>query len=279
MIVNFAAESHNSLAILDPSRFFRTNVLGTQTLAEAARRHGVTRLPPHLDLRGLRRPGARLGRGVHRGDPLPPPDPVQRLEGRRRPRRAGLRGDVRPTGHHHQLLQQLRALPVPREGHPAVHRQGARRPAPAPLRLHAEPAGVAARRRPLPGRRAGAPARRGGGDLQRGQRGRGQHRGDRRRRPGRHRPAADAEGDRPRPAQPRPALPARLVQDPHGSWAGSRPCPSTEGWPTPWPGTRPTGAGGSRCATGRRWSKAPGRRPTRRRARHRNRESDRCGSW
>ncbi len=43
VVVNFAAESHNSLAILDPSRFFRTNVLGTQTLAEAARRHGVAR--------------------------------------------------------------------------------------------------------------------------------------------------------------------------------------------------------------------------------------------
>ncbi|HLX33036.1 MAG TPA: dTDP-glucose 4,6-dehydratase [Gaiellaceae bacterium] len=42
-IVNFAAESHNSLAVLDPSRFFRTNVLGTQTLLEAARRHGVSR--------------------------------------------------------------------------------------------------------------------------------------------------------------------------------------------------------------------------------------------
>ena len=43
VVVNFAAESHNSLAILDPGRFFRTNVLGTQTLAEAARRHGVAR--------------------------------------------------------------------------------------------------------------------------------------------------------------------------------------------------------------------------------------------
>ncbi len=43
VIVNFAAESHNSLAMLDPARFFRTNVLGTQTLAEAARRHGVSR--------------------------------------------------------------------------------------------------------------------------------------------------------------------------------------------------------------------------------------------
>jgi dTDP-glucose 4,6-dehydratase len=44
VIVNFAAESHNSLAILDPARFFRTNVLGTQALCEAARRVGVARL-------------------------------------------------------------------------------------------------------------------------------------------------------------------------------------------------------------------------------------------
>jgi dTDP-glucose 4,6-dehydratase len=43
IVVNFAAESHNSLAVLDPGRFFRTNVLGTQTLLEAARRHGLAR--------------------------------------------------------------------------------------------------------------------------------------------------------------------------------------------------------------------------------------------
>jgi dTDP-glucose 4,6-dehydratase len=43
VVVNFAAESHNSLAVLDPGRFFRTNVLGTQTLLEAARRQGVER--------------------------------------------------------------------------------------------------------------------------------------------------------------------------------------------------------------------------------------------
>jgi dTDP-glucose 4,6-dehydratase len=43
VVVNFAAESHNSLAVLDPGRFFRTNVLGTQTLLEAARRRGVAR--------------------------------------------------------------------------------------------------------------------------------------------------------------------------------------------------------------------------------------------
>jgi len=43
VVVNFAAESHNSLAVVDPGRFFRTNVLGTQTLLEAARDLGVSR--------------------------------------------------------------------------------------------------------------------------------------------------------------------------------------------------------------------------------------------
>ncbi len=43
MVVNFAAESHNSLAILDPGKFFRTNVLGTQTLLDAARQVGLSR--------------------------------------------------------------------------------------------------------------------------------------------------------------------------------------------------------------------------------------------
>src|SRR5881227_3827453 len=43
VVVNFAAESHNSLAVVDPGRFFRTNVIGTQTMLEAARRAGVER--------------------------------------------------------------------------------------------------------------------------------------------------------------------------------------------------------------------------------------------
>ncbi|MCL4449607.1 MAG: dTDP-glucose 4,6-dehydratase [Actinobacteria bacterium] len=42
-IVHFAAESHNSLAVLNPSLFFKTNVLGTQTMLEAARKVGVKR--------------------------------------------------------------------------------------------------------------------------------------------------------------------------------------------------------------------------------------------
>ena len=43
VIVNFAAESHNSRAVLDPALFLRTNVLGAQSLLEAARRRGIGR--------------------------------------------------------------------------------------------------------------------------------------------------------------------------------------------------------------------------------------------
>lgn len=39
--VHFAAESHNDNSIADPEPFVRTNVEGTYTLLEAARRHGV----------------------------------------------------------------------------------------------------------------------------------------------------------------------------------------------------------------------------------------------
>ena len=42
-VVNFAAESHNSLAVVEPARFFRTNVLGTQALLDAARAVEVER--------------------------------------------------------------------------------------------------------------------------------------------------------------------------------------------------------------------------------------------
>lgn len=42
-VVNFAAESHNSRAVIHPEIFFQTNVLGTQQLLQAARDSGVPR--------------------------------------------------------------------------------------------------------------------------------------------------------------------------------------------------------------------------------------------
>lgn len=45
VIVNFAAESHNSNSILDPTTFYQTNVMGTQNLLEVCRRNkGVKRV-------------------------------------------------------------------------------------------------------------------------------------------------------------------------------------------------------------------------------------------
>ncbi len=42
-IVNFAAESHVDRSITDPGNFIHTNVIGTEVLLEAARKHGVKR--------------------------------------------------------------------------------------------------------------------------------------------------------------------------------------------------------------------------------------------
>jgi dTDP-glucose 4,6-dehydratase len=42
-IINFAAESHVDRSIEDPRVFIETNVLGTQVLLEAARKHGIPR--------------------------------------------------------------------------------------------------------------------------------------------------------------------------------------------------------------------------------------------
>ncbi|MCM3040834.1 dTDP-glucose 4,6-dehydratase [Paenibacillus motobuensis] len=42
-VVNFAAESHVDRSILEPDVFVKTNVLGTQVLLDAARKHNVTK--------------------------------------------------------------------------------------------------------------------------------------------------------------------------------------------------------------------------------------------
>ena len=40
-VVHYAAESHNDNSLNDPSPFVQTNVVGTFTLLEAARKHGI----------------------------------------------------------------------------------------------------------------------------------------------------------------------------------------------------------------------------------------------
>ncbi|MNO61442.1 dTDP-glucose 4,6-dehydratase 2 [compost metagenome] len=43
VVVNFAAESHVDRSILEPDVFVKTNVLGTQVLLDAARKHNITK--------------------------------------------------------------------------------------------------------------------------------------------------------------------------------------------------------------------------------------------
>lgn len=43
VMVNFAAESHNSRAVLNPRAFFETNVMGAQTLLDLALKHEIAR--------------------------------------------------------------------------------------------------------------------------------------------------------------------------------------------------------------------------------------------
>ena len=50
VVVNFAAESHVDRSIANPQLFLQTNILGTQTLLEAA--HGSTEAPPKAILHG-----------------------------------------------------------------------------------------------------------------------------------------------------------------------------------------------------------------------------------
>ena len=123
-VVHFAAESHVDRSIVGPDDFVHTNCFGTNVVCDTARQLGIEPVPPHLHRRGV-----RLGRGglVHRDRPARAPLAVLGVQGRLRPDRPVLPHDLRPAGGRHPLLQQLRALPVPREGHPAVRHQPARR--------------------------------------------------------------------------------------------------------------------------------------------------------
>ena len=135
-VVHYAAESHNDNSLHDPCPFIQTNLVGTFTLLEAVRKHGI-RLPPHLHRRGLRRPRARRPEALHRGHALQPVQPLLLVQGRLRPPGARLGALLRRAGHDLQLLQQLRPLPARREVHPPPDHQRDRRRPPQALRRRA----------------------------------------------------------------------------------------------------------------------------------------------
>ena len=76
------------------------------------RAQGGLSFPARLHRRGLRVPGSH--RALHRGDALCPQFALFGLQGGLGPSGAGLAPHLRAAGPDHQLLQQLRSLPVSR---------------------------------------------------------------------------------------------------------------------------------------------------------------------
>ncbi len=111
--------------------------------------------PPCLDRRGLwllepERPA------VPRVEPVRAEFPVFRQQGRLGSSSARLSRDLRTANYRDQLLEQLRALSVSREAHPAHAHQYSAGQAPAGLRRRTSGTRLAACRRPLRGDRRGA---------------------------------------------------------------------------------------------------------------------------
>ena len=98
---------------------------------------------PHLDRRGV-----RLGRArrVPRVRPPGAAFALLGLEGRLRPHRPFVPLDVRPSGAGDTLVQQFRAMAVPRESDTAFPHEPARRPKRTSLRGRSQRAGMALRR-------------------------------------------------------------------------------------------------------------------------------------
>ena len=119
-VVHFAAESHVDRSILGGADFVLTNVLGTQTLLQAALDTKLTKFV-HVSTDEVY--GSIETGSWDEKQPLEPNSPYSASKAGVGPDRAGLREDPRRAGGDHPLLEQLRPVPVPGEGHPAVRHQ------------------------------------------------------------------------------------------------------------------------------------------------------------
>ena len=151
-VVNFAAEiAQQSAQFWIPDEFFRTNVLGTRALLESARQAGLRALPQVRRARCTATVPWTATRSFSEDSPVSGQNALHASK-------AGGDHAVRAyhetfgrAGHDHQLREQLRSVPVPRKGDPALHHQRPGRSCRCPLYARRQqPPRVAARRRPLP---------------------------------------------------------------------------------------------------------------------------------
>ena len=121
-VMHLAAESHVDRSIDGPGEFIRTNVIGTFTLLQAARAYwdkleGGARDKFRFHHVSTDEVYGSLGATgyFHRRDPLRPEVALLGEQGVVRPARQGLASYLWLAHRRHQLLEQLRALPFPRE--------------------------------------------------------------------------------------------------------------------------------------------------------------------
>ena len=152
--MHLAAESHVDRSIDGPAAFIDTNVTGTYTLLEAARAYwGGTRdfRFHHVSTDEVFGTLGADGR-LHRDDALRAELALLGLEGRQRPPGARLARDLRPAGGALELLEQLRAVPLPREADPGGDPERPRRPADPGLRRAARTSATGSTSRTTPAR-------------------------------------------------------------------------------------------------------------------------------
>ena len=147
-VVNFAARATSTARSWTPTSSSKTDVLGVHVLLEAVRE---LRVPRFLHISTDEVYGSIARGAAARGRAAAAVQPVLGRQGRRRPAGAGVLAHARRAGRDHALVEQLRALPVPGEGRPAVRHQRARRPAAAAVRRRPAGARLALRARQLRG--------------------------------------------------------------------------------------------------------------------------------
>ena len=123
-VVHFAAETHVDRSIKDGYSFVRTNCFGTNVLCDVARQVGVERFL-HISTDEVY--GSIEVGSFAEDDRLGPRSPYSAAKAGSDLIALELLHDARAAGAGHAVQQQLRAVPVPGEGHPAVHHQPARR--------------------------------------------------------------------------------------------------------------------------------------------------------
>ena len=119
-VVHFAAESHVDRSIDSPGEFIRTNVQGTFTLLDQAKRYWAELSPAdRAAFRFLHVSTDEVYGTLGPDDPafsethaVCAQQPLCGVEGRVRSPGAGLLPHLWPAGAHHQLLKQLRAISV-----------------------------------------------------------------------------------------------------------------------------------------------------------------------